>query len=297
MDIRKQGRAAPVGAPDEAQLAKINAIAKGTLTKDDVYVFSVRLCDDQVDRDFERFSAEAIEALAPMFVGRPGIVDHDWSAERQVARVFDTAVEREAGQTYLRAWAYMLRTEKTKSLIADIEGGIRQEVSIGCAMGKSTCSVCGSEYGACEHKKGAVYGGETCCAVLSEPTDAYEFSFVAVPAQKKAGVLKKKLLSDDEQDALARVLGQTILDQSESDHAVSCRYRERVRKEFRRAALLAGMELDDDELDSLGKHLSVASLEKLTAQLTKSAEARYPLRTQLQSAAEKQEKLSSEFLI
>ena len=124
-----------------------------------------------------------------------------------------------------------------------------------------------------------------------------QLKIISTNLEKKIISELKKLLSDDEKDALARVLGQTILDQSESDHAVSCRYRERVRKEFRRAALLAGMELDDDELDSLGKHLSVASLEKLTAQLTKSAEARYPLRVQLQSAAEKQEKLSSEFLI
>ena len=297
MDIRKQGKAAPVGAPDEGQLAKINAIAKGTLTKDDVYVFSVRLCDDQVDRDFERFSAEAIEGLAPMFIGRPGIVDHDWSAERQIARVFDTAVEKEAGQTFLRAWAYMLRTEKTKDLIADIEGGIRQEVSIGCAMGKSTCSVCGAEYGACEHKKGAVYGGDVCCAVLSEPTDAYEFSFVAVPAQKKAGVLKKGRMSEEEEREFLEEFGRELREQLEKERGISERYRARVRKEFRRAAILAGAKLDEEALTILAENLPVASLEDLTAQLTKSAEARYPLRVQLKNAAEKQEKLSSEFLI
>ena len=297
MDIRKQGRAAPVGAPDEAQLEKINAIAKGTLSKDDVYVFSVRLCDDQVDRDFERFSAEAIEKLAPMFIGRPGIVDHDWSAERQIARVFDTAAEHEAGQTFLRAWAYMLRTEKTRDLIADIEGGIRQEVSIGCAMGKSTCSVCGSEYGACGHKKGAVYGGAVCCAVLEEPTDAYEFSFVAVPAQKKAGVLKKGRMSEEEEREFFKEFESGLREQLEKERGISERYRARVKKEFRRAAILAGAKLDEEALTILAENLPVTSLENLTAQLTKSAEARYPLRVQLQSAAEKQEKLGSEFLI
>lgn len=88
------------------------------------------------------------------------------------------------------AEAYVLRTERNADLIADIEGGIKKEVSVGCAMGQARCSICGEPYGTCAHRKGAVYDGETCLAVLSEPLDAYEFSFVAVPAQRAAGVTK-----------------------------------------------------------------------------------------------------------
>ena len=88
------------------------------------------------------------------------------------------------------AEAYALRTERNADLIADIEGGIKKEVSVGCAMGQARCSICGEPYGTCAHRKGAVYDGETCLAVLSEPLDAYEFSFVAVPAQRAAGVTK-----------------------------------------------------------------------------------------------------------
>lgn len=61
---------------------------------------------------------------------------------------------------------------------------------MGCAMARSYCSVCGAEYGSCAHRKGVTYDGKLCLAVLAEPTDAYEFSFVAVPAQREAGVLK-----------------------------------------------------------------------------------------------------------
>jgi len=88
------------------------------------------------------------------------------------------------------AEAYALRTERNADLIADIEGGIKKEVSVGCAMGQARCSICGEPYGTCAHRKGAVYDGETCLSVLSEPLDAYEFSFVAVPAQRAAGVTK-----------------------------------------------------------------------------------------------------------
>ena len=34
------------------------------------------------------------------------------------------------------------------------------------------------------------YDGKTCHFVLSDPQDAYEWSFVAVPAQRDAGVIK-----------------------------------------------------------------------------------------------------------
>ena len=82
MQITKAAGVLPAGAPDAAQLQKINKLAKSPLAAEDVYVFSVRLCDDQVDRDFERFSQKALKELAPMFIGKTGIADHAWSAER-----------------------------------------------------------------------------------------------------------------------------------------------------------------------------------------------------------------------
>ena len=190
MQITKAAGVLPAGAPDAAQLQKINELTKSPLAAEDVYVFSVRLCDDQVDRDYERFSQQALKALAPMFIGKTGIADHAWSAERQTARIFDTSIEYEQGAMYIKAWAYMLRGEKTDALIREIEGGIKKEVSVGCAVKKSICSVCGKDYGSCEHRKGITYCKELCCAVLCSPTDAYEFSFVAVPAQREAGVMK-----------------------------------------------------------------------------------------------------------
>lgn len=42
----------------------------------------------------------------------------------------------------------------------------------------------------CSHEAGQEYGGALCWHELRNPTDAYEWSFVAVPAQKRAGVTK-----------------------------------------------------------------------------------------------------------
>lgn len=189
MIIKKQGVGMGGGTPDEEQLRKINLQSKTALAAEQVYAFSVRLCDDQVDRDFERFDRQALELLGPMFVGKPGIVDHNWSAEKQVARVFDTELMEDVSGCWLRGWAYIPRKGK-EELIEDIESGIRREVSISCSMEEKVCSICGGQIGSCGHVPGRSYEGEMCVGILRSPKDAYEFSFVAVPAQPKAGVVK-----------------------------------------------------------------------------------------------------------
>ena len=190
MQIKKGTQAQGGGAPTKEQLAAINAQSKGNLTQEQVYVFALRLCDDQVDRDYERFDIQALPALAKLFVGKTGVVDHKWSSENQIARIFAAEVVREENVSFVKAWAYIRRGGHGDEVIADIEAGIKKEVSVGCAMGRAVCSVCGSEYGECGHRKGEHYDGQLCCAILREPLDAYEFSFVAVPAQREAGVLK-----------------------------------------------------------------------------------------------------------
>ena len=190
MEIRKETAVGASGMPTAAQLEAINAQAKGKLMAEQVYVFSLRLCDDQVDRDLERFDTGALPALAKLFIGKTGIVDHRWSSDSQVARIFETQVVQEDGVSFIKAWAYIRRGGAADEVIADIEAGIKKEVSVGCAMGRSVCSVCGGDYGTCGHQKGEHYDGVLCCAILKEPMDAYEFSFVAVPAQREAGVMK-----------------------------------------------------------------------------------------------------------
>ena len=190
MEVKKATEAVSGGIATAVQLEAINTQAKAALTQEQVYVFSLRLCDDQVDRDFERFDTAALPGLAKLFIGKTGIVDHRWSTDAQVARIFAAEVVKEDRFSFIKAWAYIRRGGTADEVIADIEAGIKKEVSVGCAMGRAVCSVCGSEYGSCGHQKGEHYDGQLCCAILKEPMDAYEFSFVAVPAQPNAGVLK-----------------------------------------------------------------------------------------------------------
>ena len=75
MKIKKEAAAEGRGIPSAVQLESINAQAKAELKQEQVYVFSLRLCDDQVDRDMERFDTAALPALAKMFIGKTGIVE------------------------------------------------------------------------------------------------------------------------------------------------------------------------------------------------------------------------------
>ena len=178
-------------APSEGALECINRLTRRELTAEEVYTFPVRACDTLPDRDFERFTKSCLEDLAKLFVGKTVIFDHAWTATGQTARIYSASVKQGEGDShYLRVECYMLRSAENASLINAIDGGILKEVSVGCAVRTATCSICGQGYGGCDHRKGQEYDGKLCIAELSDGTDAYELSFVAVPAQKSAGVVK-----------------------------------------------------------------------------------------------------------
>ena len=140
-------------AVSEKELEAIGRFSRRKLTAEEVYTFPVVLCDNDLDRDNECFTDAALEKLAVLFCGKTGIFDHDPRGEKQTARIYRCAVETEdgrlnhRGEPYkaLKGWAYMVRTAANADLILEIEGGIKKEVSVGCAVGKRVCSVCGAD--------------------------------------------------------------------------------------------------------------------------------------------------------
>ena len=297
MQIRKEAQAVSSGVPTAVQLEAINALAKVQLTQDQVYVFSLRLCDDQVDRDFERFDAAALPGLAKLFIGRTGIVDHSWSADNQVARIFETQVVQEAGISYIKAWAYIRRGGSNEEMIADIEAGIKKEVSVGCAMGRCLCSICGSEYGTCGHQKGQHYDGQLCCGILCEPVDAYEFSFVAVPAQREAGVLKalgtnRRTLKELSEEFGAQAEYRSLCREAE----LGRQYRKELEADVVRLCLLLDLGADSTVLRGIVRTAGAEDLQKLRESLEEKAAQVMPVVTQL-GGMKSEETLESGFLI
>lgn len=179
-------------APTAVDMGLINAQSIRELKAEEVFLFRIAACDNQVDRDFECFSDAALEALSKLFVGRTVLSDHRWSSSGQMARVYAAAVEKESGVSRLILSCYMLRNDAAAPTIDAIEAGILREVSVGVAVKTATCSICGTDkaLGYCEHRPGKAYGGTLCTVELGDPADAYEVSFVAVPAQREAGVVK-----------------------------------------------------------------------------------------------------------
>ena len=263
---------------NDDELRLINKHSRKELTEDEVYTFSVVLCDNEIDRDNEHFSDEALEKLAELYVGVTGIYDHDPSAKNQVARIYACEVKTDAvrkttyGAPYktLVARAYIKRTDKTKELIDLIDGGIRKEVSVGCGIGRRTCSICGNNINSseCRHVKGRTYNGKKCAAVLEAPTDAYEWSFIAVPAQKNAGVIKSYSFDDPGAEDRMNDLKKKA---NEAD-----RYRDVVGAETLKAGIAAKTCIPSSLLGKMVSALELDELVELKRCFEKAAESKLP---------------------
>ena len=264
------------------ELARINRFAKKELRAEEVYTFAVKLCDNEVDRDFERFDRAALEKLSELFVGRTGIFDHSWSAGGQTARIYRAEVIEEetrttAGDKYCwcKGWAYMLRTEKNAELIAEIEGGIKKEVSVGCSAAKRSCSICGKDAGLCEHERGKYYGGKLCYAVLSDIT----------------GSLK----------AMVRACGSRAqvreLEELEKLSALGKSYLGALRREVRRLMLVADETLDGAVAESVTEKLGERELLELKKAFGARAAKKLGTNVQIVDPHEKREENERDFCV
>ena len=187
----------------DEELRAINKLTLSPLAAEDVFTFKAVLCDNDVDRQFEQFSFNALKDLQKLFLGRTVIKDHNPKADNQVARIYatevvDTGKHLKSGEPYLQLQArcYMVKTAGNADLITEIKGGIKKEGSVGFRVSSSICSICGTDNAKtyCPHWGGRSYdkegGKQVCTFKLDGVSDAYEFSLVAVPAQRAAGACK-----------------------------------------------------------------------------------------------------------
>lgn len=196
--IIKGARVEKMAITDD-ELKLINKYAIEPLTSEQVFTFKVAICDNEIDREFEVFPIASLKKMASMFVGKTLIKDHGKQTDNQVARIYTAEVATGKGTTknneeysQLIAYCYMVKMDSNKDLITEIQAGIKKEVSVSCAIKKAICSICGvdNRESYCKHYNGRDYDGKICYFKLLDPTDAYEVSFVAIPAQIKAGIIK-----------------------------------------------------------------------------------------------------------
>lgn len=200
-------KAAGVQALDvsDADLRKINKLALSPLTAEEVFTFKVNIGDNETDdRNYEPFDLQSMKDLQKAYIGKTVIKDHRRIADNQVARIYDTELISEAKTTKagepfasVIAKCYMVKTDSNADLIKEIKAGIKKEVSTGCVPNKLICNICGTDNtkSYCQHWPGRQYdkeGGKvTCLMTISGVKEAHELSLVAVPAQVRAGTVKR----------------------------------------------------------------------------------------------------------
>ncbi|WP_440447987.1 hypothetical protein [Ruminococcus sp.] len=291
-------------AVTDDEMALINAYSRRTLTKDEVYVFGVVLCDNDIDRDNERFTVESLFELEKLFVGKTGIFDHSPTAKNQTARIFACSVESVGGRKtangddYFRltARAYIPKTKGNEEIIQAIDSGILKEVSIGCAAGEVRCGICGENINHCAHIKGETYGGKLCCGELTNIYDAYEWSFVAVPAQRNAGVTKNFKGKEMKMEEILKSIYTkreinlsgddckklcSYIDELKKSAADGAYYRNSLTSEVLRLSAVVQPDISRETMESVAKGMSVVQLKEFKNAFEKRADSILPSVPQL----------------
>jgi hypothetical protein len=315
----KEGYVLKSKIPEKDELSKINKYTRREFTADEIYTFSVVLCDNEIDRDNERFTTQALNKLSELFLGKTGIFNHSMQTQNQKARIYDCCVEEDdsritkAGEKYCRlvAKAYLPKCDRNNDFILELESGIKKEVSVGCAVGSVSCSICGADLrsGGCHHIKGKSYNGKICCAVLSEPTDAYEWSFVAVPAQREAGVIKsfstnsvynveslKKAVRLNSEITLNAEQGKNILKQIESmenDAQYGRMYCGELKKRLLKYAGLVQPEIPEKVMNRAAENMDIEDLKCFEKAYRKKAEGVLPIAPQLAAVHKEKNSVSN----
>ncbi len=206
------------GVPTQGQLDKINALAKRTLSKDEVFAFSTKMVGDALlPERYLKLHKSLLEVYKnDARTGVAFMLDHAWSGMQKAlvyGRTFDASLKKSDGGLEDETWAlhgdtYIVRGKEkdgisTDSIIADIEDGTLFDVSIGFGFETGICSICGNnyyKYDECQHFRGREYDGQLCYIIAKPPGYLMELSGVFDGAYPTAGVLSQMGLPEGQSD-------------------------------------------------------------------------------------------------
>ena len=156
----------------------------------------------------------------------------------------------------------------------------------------------------CSHVKGRKYGGKLCYGELNNITDAYEWSFVAVPAQKNAGVIKNFRKGEDGMtlnDVVEKMGNENLrdeLDELKSYAQMGRSYLEQLRNEVVRLGVMSDSGFKKDFLRSTAEKMNEKELLSFKKAFESKIDSFFPPVTQLGGFKEKVDKeADSQFLI
>ncbi len=188
------------GAPSAEQLSAVNQYALNELTADEVYVRTMYLAHNAIDRDREVMDAALLADFARTLPGKGLFVRHPtgWDGDSGPgegrffeARVLDMSLEEarkllneprlvwpesEQQAKVLEATFYTVRIDENKALLAKMDAGVAGDVSIGFWASDRTAIMDAS--------------GERIASRLQAPGEALEASLVWLGAQPGARIHK-----------------------------------------------------------------------------------------------------------
>ncbi|HUT74991.1 MAG TPA: hypothetical protein VM221_09205 [Armatimonadota bacterium] len=183
-------------APTRAELELVNRFARRALAADEVYVGECDLCNDRVDRAFERFTVAVLADFADSLPGKSLLAGHDHGS-LPLGLWFDARLRGdERGVTHLRPSYYIVKTRDNEHHRAQLDGGVYRYASIGFRAQDLVCDICGKSWFGweCEHYPGQAYdvGGGRVVATArytrseAQPAEAVEGSIVYLGCQYDA---------------------------------------------------------------------------------------------------------------
>lgn len=202
--------------PTETDLALINDMALEPMTADQIYVRKIRLANDRVDRDFERFSRGVLNKFSDTLPGKSVLIGHEHHSA-PIGRFYDAKVARDkaTGTAWLEGKWYAPITAQNEHDRKSIDAGVWSYTSIGFMWDAVECDICKQDYRSmkCSHLLGTDYpvdqvsgdmppiasdSGKTVTATATYKGDAQavEGSIVYLGAQYDAAIVKAKLAGD-----------------------------------------------------------------------------------------------------
>ncbi|HOD51041.1 MAG TPA: hypothetical protein PLJ71_03855 [Candidatus Hydrogenedentes bacterium] len=182
-------------------LEEVNSFTLRPLSHEEFAVFTLDLCNNQIDRHFSRFPEDELARINALVPGRPLMERHDVRGSLPRGTFFRSQLHRDEDRLSVRPDVYVLRTKDNQDFILNIEGGVYRETSIGFSFRKPECSACGKDLRTCDHVPGRSYNSALCHCVLRDVLEVIEGSVVASGSQGTRFVSGTRALELD--DALA----------------------------------------------------------------------------------------------
>ncbi|OGB61490.1 MAG: hypothetical protein A2Y94_14010 [Caldithrix sp. RBG_13_44_9] len=125
-----------MGEPGDAEweIIKRLMVKAEKFKKEDIASYEVKLANNQVDRDHERFHEDVLESFQKTLVGKAFLIGHTWGPPGR-GRFFAASVENIDGILWLLGKFFMLKNYN-QELIDHVDAGIWNWVSIGFRVPK-----------------------------------------------------------------------------------------------------------------------------------------------------------------